>query len=300
MRKFICLALVALSVIGAAGCGGVQSSGRMTAAPRRESGRSFENELGEIERRNDEAIADEARSRLGLTPSEFTPELEPQMAGYPGEEVRNYSKVVTVDGGYEVRLGVRVWEPVRFEGDYPHPAIREERLMTNPDGRSDDDCWVIPFEITMENRTRGFGAAKTDICIGMYGEGVGHYANHTQIMYDLERDVGQVSPDGDSLGSYDYWRENRYARVLTMAWVGGSDNLVKSGKYTTARASIPEGGRSTLYGYFVVTDTRRTPDKPNGVDLYSSIFAGMNSSPLFSVEGVARLDKNLGELGFAE
>ena len=239
------------------------------------------------------------------------PTATPEPLRYPGSEVKpSYSQIIKVAGGFEVKVDVQVWEPVKFDAEYPHPA-NTSRIMVNPEKKTvKDACYVVPFRILLENTTRGFGAATTNVGIGLQSESILDYS--VGMYYSIENGAGYLSSSySNNWSVYNYLVENRSARVLCMNWWGG--DLKKDGEFARGSVKLDEGKIVEWSGYFIIIDSQKTPNKPNGSELLSAIFVGLNSnSPddtlkemlnnaVFSVEQVVKLDKDSrGELVFVD
>ena len=238
MRKFICFVLVALSVIGATGCG--FRFPNVVAPDRR------------IEPTNSPVATVPREPEPGARAEEIPePSLksEPQVVKYPGRIDYDQTWHSETSDGYLVREKFSTWEPYESTEAFEHPLDGQEIPMYG------EGIWVIPFLLELTNETTGFGSAKVNFSVGLC-----HVESQTR--------VGDVfanwMPTTPWLDEADYQRSGSFYTKTAIFRDGMPSVSAPLVWRVWDGQEIGEGKTMRLIGFFIFVDSVRTPNLPTG------------------------------------
>ena len=163
--------------------------------------------------------------------------------------------------GYQIEGNVNLWEPIRLTEGSSHPA--DDCYYIRPhDGYDGEYGWIIPYSVTLNNLTSGFGPFK--LSFGITSTDYNFLYSGYQKAIDENLTI-LVNGEGDRL-SNNYDRESdarRRGESYIVQIDGDFGNNVRMHRY---QGELGEGKTWTGIGYFVFVDQKRTPEKPFGTE----------------------------------
>ena len=208
--------------------------------------------IGSPIRPNAQASAAVSLSDESIAATELVPEpvAKPKSgpADYPGEVGCDVSWSETTKDGFQIGKNVVVWNPVKSEEKYLHPGNSKYTIGFN-EGYDGEFAWVIPFVMTVSNETSGFGGLKVDYCVTTTAGGI--FGNW-------------ITVSGNIGFSEKYTRERGIAYVAIVGFANDGTEIRDS--MVVSKGEISESGKSSIYGYMMFVDAKKTPNAPNGVE----------------------------------
>jgi len=290
MKRFASLILAVLLVVAmATGCGGRSETDWTTPED------SYEDEYLD----DNGGKPDEPANEPETNEPEFADDSE--VAEYPGElfNGKPFYWVQESSDGYMIEQYMELYQPVL--------STQAFKLQDLPVKEYGENSWIIPFKYSLKNVTEGFGHAIIECHFG-----VGLYV--PAAVGALPKEEAFSGP----LRMLPIFRAKTSLNLRTVAYDNYYDEYIDDEDLEDYGGSfmliIEEGDTFEIYGYFVLTEPNRTPNKPIGYDqsdfeptqeqgvlpgcifIYAGMpirFAGMNPMPFNgAAAGFCRITKD--------
>ena len=248
MRKFLIFALVALMAMSLAGCWNVYL----------------------LEPPSPSAAETTLQSNRPIESVEPTP--TPEAVAYPGGVATTMSWVQETSDGSKMSADVRVWEPVKLDREFMHPA-NSSHIIREYDvgdiGLKGGEVWVFAFSVTVENLGSGSVLYLVYMGVGDISKG----QDFTQIIEDDVYDPGHIASEEyyfkTEISTHGGWQTCGRFPIF-------SDTRIRG----FGRPLIPGQGRESIEGYVLFLD-----EKPYGATR-EDLEYGRDGPPAFVVSRI--------------